>query len=301
MASRRFNIASAGIALVFVAGLCLLLYPWFANAWNERRAADLIGNYGEQVQRQASEQDYSAVFAAADAYNETLVDRGIPDAFAIQTPSDQQNYASQLNVGNDGMMGYISIPRISVNLPIFHGTGSDVLEKGAGHLEGSALPVGGPSTHCVISAHRGLPSAAMFTDLDQLSVGDHFYLTVLDRRLAYEVDGVEEVEPDETRSLAVEEGQDLVTLVTCTPYGVNTHRLLVHGHRVPYDEATEQAEASDATSSIFTRYGLWVAGGLLVVALFALWCWHRSRGHAGGSGGDHGAGRGPAHMAGGTR
>lgn len=278
-----------------MAGLCLLLYPWFANAWNERRAADLIGAYDEQVSEAAAEQDFASEFAAADAYNATLVGRGIPDAFAIQSASDQQQYASLLNVDGSGMMGYVSVPRIGVSLPIFHGTGTDVLERGAGHLEGSALPVGGASTHCVISAHRGLPSAAMFTDLDQLEPGDHFYLTVLDRKLAYEVDSVEEVEPDETRSLAVEEGADLATLVTCTPYGVNTHRLLVHGHRVAYDEQIEASEASAPVSSIFTRYGLWVAGGLLVVALFALWCWRRARrGRAGN-------GRAPSHMAGGGR
>lgn len=275
-ARTRIPISSIVLALIFLAGLSLLLYPLVSNQWNEWRSAALIGDYTEQV-GELSQEDTQDWLERARAYNESLVGRGIPDAFAIHSAEENSEYAGELAFRADGMMGSISIPRIKVNLPIYHGTGTDVLAKGAGHLQGSALPVGGTGTHCVISAHRGLPSAAMFTDLDQLQIGDHFYLTVLGVKIAYEVDQIEEVEPDETRSLAADENQDLCTLVTCTPYGVNTRRLLVRGHRVEYSEEVERAEAADARGSIFTRYGLWAAAGLAVVAAFSAWMWHRGR------------------------
>ena len=159
---------------------------------------------------------------------------------------------SLLSQSSNGVMGFIKIPKINVSLPIYHTTEKSVLEKGVGHLRGSALPVGGRGTHCVLSAHRGLPSAALFTDLDLLSEGDRFFIYVLDRALAYEVDQILEVEPDETESLDVSEDGDFVTLVTCTPYGVNSHRLLVRGHRVEYTES-DVAEAKRTPSAPFTR------------------------------------------------
>lgn len=167
-------------------------------------------------------------------------------------------------------MAYIEIPKISVRLPIYHTASKEVLEKGVGHLQGSALPVGGDSTHCILSAHRGLPSATLFTDLDLMQVGDHFYLYVLDQVLAYEVDQILEVEPDQTEAMGVVPGEDLVTLVTCTPYGVNTHRLLVRGRRVPYTEQTAEREAKHPVSSVHTHYGMWAIGGLLVTLVFAV-------------------------------
>lgn len=280
---KRIPISSIVLGLIFLAGLSLLLYPLVSNTWNEWRAAALIGDYTEQVQ-ELSQEDTREWLDRARAYNQTLVGKGIPDAFAIHSTEENSEYASELAFRADGMMGTISIPHINVSLPIYHGTGTDVLTKGAGHLQGSALPVGGTGTHCVISAHRGLPSAAMFTDLDQLQIGDHFYLTVLGEKLAYEVDQIEEVEPDETRSLAVEEDQDLCTLVTCTPYGVNTRRLLVRGHCVEYSEEVEQTEGKSPRASIFTQYGLWVALGLAVVTGFSVWMWHRTRRAAQGGG-----------------
>ena len=201
----------------------------------------------------------------------------MPDAFSKITPEEDRNYLAQLSFSADGVMGFISIPRISVSLPIYHTTSEAVLQKGVGHLQGSALPVGGESTHCVLSAHRGLPSAALFTDLNLLGPGDHFYLHVLDRVLAYEVDQVLEVEPSDTANLDVIPGADLVTLVTCTPYGVNTHRLLVRGHRVEYTVETVQTERETAVSSVHTRYELWVAAGLGFTALLALILWRVSR------------------------
>ncbi len=294
-APKRIRISSIVLGLIFLAGLSLLLYPLVSNQWNEWRSSALIGDYEEQVQ-ELSQNDTQSWFKRARAYNATLVGRGIPDAFAIHSAEENSEYASQLAFRGDGMMGTISIPRIRVNLPIYHGTGKEVLTKGAGHLQGSALPVGGSGTHCVISAHRGLPSASMFTDLDQLEVGDHFYLTVLGKKIAYKVDKILEVEPDQTKSLAIKAGKDLCTLVTCTPYGVNTRRLLVRGHRVAYSAKTEAAEGAAAKSSIFTQYGLWVLAGLAVVVVFSTVVWFRAqqkkgaRSGEGASAGSGGAG-----------
>ena len=249
------------LALLFLAGLALLLYPLISDLWNQRRSEVLIRNYTQQF-TQGPQRDYSEWFQRADAYNAALAGKGVPDAFALISPDEDADYLSQLSLSGDGVMAYIRIPRISVDLPIFHGTSAQVLERGVGHLQGSALPVGGADTHCVLSAHRGLPSAALFTDLDMLQPGDHFYIYVLDRVLAYEVDQILTVEPDHTQDLDVVPGEDLVTLVTCTPYGVNTHRLLVRGHRVEYVRQAQEDEARNTVNSVHTRYGLWVAVGL---------------------------------------
>ena len=260
--------------LLFLAGLSLLLYPFVANQWNNYRQQRLISGYEDTVaqKEEAGEIDYDAVWAKAQAYNEALLPSVLPDSFAVAEASDEpdEEYMSCLNITGDGMMGMVEIPKIAVNLPIYHTTSEEVLEKAAGHLEGSSLPVGGESTHAVISAHRGLPSASLFTDLDQLEEGDHFLIHVLDDTLCYEVDQILVVEPKETESLAVEEGEDLVTLLTCTPYGVNSDRLLVRGHRVPYvpeEVEDEQANALFGTS-LHTNYLLWAAAGLLVTAAF---------------------------------
>ena len=190
-------------------------------------------------------------------------------AAASEEPDEE--YMAALNLAGDGIMGKVEIPKIGITLPIYHTTEEEVLEKAAGHLEGSSLPSGGENTHAVISAHRGLPSAALFTDLDQLEAGDHFLIRVLDETLCYEVDQIETVEPDDTSALAVEEGEDLVTLLTCTTYGVNSHRLLVRGHRVPYEETVVAEEETPlAAVSIHTNYLLWVFVGLGVTALFIL-------------------------------
>ena len=269
------------LGLLFLAGLSLLLYPLFSARWNQRRSDALIRDYERQFTAPDAESSAAANharwFDLADAYNATLPGKGVPDAFSKITPEEDRNYLAQLSFSADGVMGFISIPRISVSLPIYHTTSEAVLQKGVGHLQGSALPVGGESTHCVLSAHRGLPSAALFTDLNLLGPGDHFYLHVLDRVLAYEVDQVLEVEPSDTANLDVIPGADLVTLVTCTPYGVNTHRLLVRGHRVEYTVETVQTERETAVSSVHTRYELWVAAGLGFTALLALILWRVSR------------------------
>ena len=180
---------------------------------------------------------------------------------------------SCLNILTHEMMGYVEVPKINIKIPIFHTTSEEVLSKGAGHLEGSSLPVGGENTHSVISAHRGLPSASLFTDLDQLEDGDHFLIRVLDQTLCYEVDQIHIVEPENTSDLAVEPGQDLVTLLTCTPYAVNTKRLLVRGHRVPYEEETIEKEEKESPMSLYTNYLLWVVVGLAVTAVLIIFLW----------------------------
>ena len=270
----RRKIQNLAFGLVFLAGLCLLLYPLVSDAWNGWRHDRLVADYDADV-AEVSQEDNSRWFDAAEAYNRTLVGKGVPDAFALVAPEESAAYEAQLAFRDDGMMGYLEVPCIGQTLPIYHGTSEATLARGVGHLVGSALPVGGASTHCVLSAHRGLPSAALFTDLDKLALGDRFYVHVLGRTLAYEVDQVLTVEPDDTASLDVEPGADLVTLVTCTPYGVNTQRLLVRGHRVDYVAGEQGAQVP--TASLATNYLLWVVVGLVAVAAFVAVARHRVR------------------------
>lgn len=264
------------ICIMFLAGLSLLLYPFVSNQWNSYRQEQLISSYDSQVaqKEETGQIDYQAQWDRANAYNEGLLPSILPDSFAIAEASDgpDPDYMNSLNLNGDGMMGYVAIPKIDIRIPIYHTVKEEVLEKAAGHLEGSSLPAGGESTHAVISAHRGLPSAALFTDLDKLVEGDHFLLYILDDILCYQVDKISVVEPDDTKDLTVEDGQDLVTLLTCTPYGVNSHRLLVRGHRVPYEEEMmEETPTSLLTgSSLYTNYLLWVIVGLAVTGLFIL-------------------------------
>lgn len=262
------------IGIIFLAGLSLLLYPFVANQWNNYRQKQLISSYEQTVsQKEASNGiDYDAELKKAEAYNEALLPSILPDSFAIADASEEdQTYMNTLNIAGDEMMGIVEIPKIDIKLPIYHTTEEDVLKQAAGHLEGSSLPIGGKSTHAVISAHRGLPSASLFTDLDQLKKGDHFLIHVLNKTLCYEVDKISVVKPEETSALAVEEGEDLVTLLTCTPYGVNTERLLVRGHRVDYVEQEVADEKTPLSGiSLHTNYLLWVIVGLAVTAIFIL-------------------------------
>lgn len=260
------------ICIIFLAGLSLLLYPFVANQWNNYRQKQLISNYEQVVSdKEAAEGiDYDAERKKAEEYNEALLPCVLPDSFALAESSGVDPvYMNTLNIAGDEMMGSVEIPKINIKIPIYHTTEEDVLNKGAGHLEGSSLPVGGANTHAVISAHRGLPSASLFTDLDQLKEGDHFLIHVLNETLCYEVDKISVVKPEDTSALAVEDGQDLVTLLTCTPYGVNTERLLVRGHRVPYvEEEVKEEKTVLSGSSLHTNYLLWVFVGLSVTALF---------------------------------
>lgn len=263
-------------ALIFLAGLSLLLYPLVSNEWNAYRQSKLISSYEEVVAEQTTAGliDYSEKRTEAIAYNEAMEPYILPDSFAMAASLEapDETYMNCLNLTGDGMMGYVEIPKINVKLPVFHTTREEVLQKAAGHLEGSSLPVGGEGTHAVISAHRGLPSAALFTDLDQLEEGDYFFLSVLDDRLCYQVDQITVVEPSDTGNLGAEEGMDLVTLMTCTPYGVNSHRLLVRGSRVEMEEIEDMEIAASGYTgpSVHTNYLLWVMVGLAVTGAFIL-------------------------------
>ena len=215
------------LILVIFVGLSVMLYPTISDYVNQLHQTRAVANYAADVDK-LSDADYTAYFEAADAFNAQIA----ADPDALYFPDRFPSYESTLDVTGTGIMGYITIEKIGVELPIYHGTSDAVLQVAAGHLEGTSLPVGGASTHAVISAHRGLPSAKLFTNLDQLEVGDTFTITVLDRTLTYEVDNISIVLPTETDSLKVSEGKDYVTLMTCTPYGINTHRLLVRGRRI---------------------------------------------------------------------
>ncbi|MCI2154623.1 MAG: class C sortase [Solobacterium sp.] len=230
------------LVLIFLTGVSLLVYPTFSDWWNSLHQSRAIAAYVDQVNT-LDDAQYETMLEQARAYNETLV--GKEDRYNL-SEAETEEYNSLLNVTGTGIMGYVVIPKINVRLPIYHGTDPAVLEIAIGHIAGSSLPVGGESTHCVLSGHRGLPSAKLFTDIDQLEVGDQFMLEVLGDTLTYEVDQINVVLPDELDDIEIEEGQDLCTLVTCTPYGVNTHRLLVRGHRVETKEENHVRVVSDA-------------------------------------------------------
>ena len=224
MKKNRSNII---LILIFLVGLSVMLYPTVSDYVNQKNQSRAVASYSEEVEN-LSDVDYQAYFDAADDYNRRLAET--PDAF--YRPEEVSGYTDTLDVSGTGIMGYITISKIGVELPVYHGTSDGVLQVAAGHLEGSSLPVGGAGTHAVISAHRGLPSAKLFTNLDELEVGDTFTITVLDRVLTYEVDQISIVLPTETDLLQPVEDKDYVTLMTCTPYGINTHRLLVRGKRI---------------------------------------------------------------------
>ena len=216
------------LALVLLAGLALLLYPSVSNYINTRHQSHAVSTYEAQIST-LSEEDYAPLLEAAEAYNEALVDN--EDRF-LQTDEDAAQYNALLNPTGNGIIGYVEIDEIAVKLPIYHGTDDSVLQVGAGHIEGTSLPIGGAGTHCGISGHRGLPSAMLFTDLDKLKLGDVFTIHTLDLVLTYQVDQILVVEPSNVDALAIEPGKDYCTLVTCTPYGINSHRLMVRGVRI---------------------------------------------------------------------
>ena len=220
------------LLLVLIVGLSLVLYPTFSDWWNSMHQSRAVASYVEQVANMDSDQ-YDHLWNDAWEYNRSLTQR--KNSYVL-TDEQKAQYEEILDVGGLGIMGYIEIPNIGVTLPIYHGTDEAVLQVAVGHLEWTSLPVGGESSHCVVSGHRGLPSAKLFTDLDKMTVGDIFMFRVLDEILTYEVDQILIVEPHETDALQIESGKDLCTLITCTPYGVNSHRLLVRGHRVENQE-----------------------------------------------------------------
>ncbi len=229
------------LLISFFIGLSVLLYPSISSYWNSQTQSKAIVDY-ESMLAQYKPEDYTAIFAEADTYNEKLHQLKAPLAEYTQLTE----YHSILNISGTGMMGYITIPKISQELPVYHGTSDGVLSVAVGHLEGTSLPVGGKSTHSVVSAHRGLPTAVLFTHLDRMEIGDTFYFTILDRTITYEVDQIRIVEPDDTGLIQITEGKDYCTLLTCTPYGINTQRLLVRGHQVDASQTRNIYVANEA-------------------------------------------------------
>lgn len=271
------NIPFIFFTLLFLIGFGIMLYPVLSNALSQISYNETISSYEQSVSDENSSL-YQSMIQEAVNYNEKLTTSSIVDVFSDPEITNSEEYMDILNLNRDGVMGYISIPKIDIKIPIYHGTSSEVLSKGVGHLEGSSFPVGGESTHAILSAHRGLPSARLFTDLDQLEVGDKFYIYILDQIYTYQVDQVLVIEPSETEALQIQDGKDLVTLVTCTPYGVNTHRLLVRGERV--EELAEQVIESesnrDLTINDYVLYiGLFGAIVLVLVTIIIVWKIHR--------------------------
>ena len=232
---RQSKKVTALLFLIFLIGLALVAYPSFSDYWNSMHQSREIASYA-QVTASISSEEYAEMWEAARAYNEMLVEN--TGSYEL-TPEQEELYGTLLNPTGNGIMGYVEVPSVDIQLPVYHGTGEVELQRGAGHIVWSSLPVGGESTHSVLSSHRGLPSARLFTDLDKVLVGDVILLHVLDRKLTYEVDQIVTVLPDNVEELGISAAADYCTLVTCTPYGVNTHRLLVRGHRVPNPEELE--------------------------------------------------------------
>lgn len=263
------------IVVVFVAGLSFLLYPTVSNLWNQAHQSRAIATYTEQVEK-LDDSSNKEMLKVARKYNKELLKKA--DHWKL-SKKDKKKYESLLDVSGTGIMGYIEIPKIACSLPVYHGTDEGALQIAIGHLEGSSLPVGGKSSHCVLSGHRGLPSARLFTDLDQMEEGDTFILNILGHKLAYEVDQIKVVLPEEMSDLEIQEGKDLCTLVTCTPYGINTHRLLVRGHRVKYVETKVQEQKEVSKSKTDTR--LVIAGAVAgaVVLFIIIFAVRRRRKH----------------------
>ena len=263
MKKKNNNWTTVFLVLLLLAGVSLLLYPSLSDYWNSMHQTRAIASYAETVSQLDTAQ-YDEMWKAAQDYNRSLAQR--ETAFAL-TDEQKAAYESLLDVSGLGVMGYIEIPEIDCSLPIYHGTEESVLQVAVGHLEWSSLPVGGEGTHCVLSGHRGLPSAKLFTNLDKLAVGDTFLLRVLDEVLTYEVDQILIVEPEQVDALGIVPGEDYCTLVTCTPYGINTHRLLVRGHRV---EKTPEAARMHVTADATQFDPLLVAPVLAIPVLLLL-------------------------------
>lgn len=260
------NLSTIILVLIFLVGLSLLLYPSVSDYWNSLHQSRAIATYAEAV-AQVDDVDYEKMWEDAQRYNETLLNKA--DRWNM---SDEEwaEYYELLNVSGNGIIGYIEIPQIKVALPLYHGVDEAVLQIAVGHIEGSSLPTGGPGTHCVISGHRGLPSASLFTNLDELVEGDVFMMRILDETLTYEVDQIRIVEPTDLSSLEIEKEKDLCTLVTCTPYGINTHRLLVRGHRI---ENLENASNIRVTADAMQIDPVLVAPVVAVPLLILLIIW----------------------------
>ena len=267
------KLSSILFGLLFLAGLGILCYPTVSNQWNNYRQNQLISSY-ENTVKEMKPEDFSKEWKKARKFNKALERNNLYGDVFGDSHQELENteYWNILNIAGDGVMGYLSIPKINVRLAIYHGTDEELLQTGAGHLSGTKLPIGGKSTHCVVAAHRGLPSARLFTDIDQMDRGDQFYLHILDKILAYKVDQIlPMVDKDDSETLEgvlqIENGSDQVTLFTCTPYGVNSHRLLVRGYRVPYEGEEAESTADTMLRALKDYYMLYLIIGLSVTLL----------------------------------
>ncbi len=266
------RILNVTIVLIFLTGAVVLLYPTISNIWNQYRNLKLISDYSSVV-AEIDNDEYDEIMRLAREYNEQHTVNNLVDAFGDEEDYILSHpYDQLLNPAGDYAMGYVSIPKIDVKLAIYHGVGIEALEEGCGHVEGTSLPIGGKGTHSVLAAHRGLPSARLFTDLDQMEIGDVFYITVLNETLAYRVDQITTVLPSELDDLAIDENEDYVTLLTCTPYGINTHRLLVRGSRTEYtEEEIERIEEMNNVMNIPYVRMLLCGLGAVILAVIVLW------------------------------
>ncbi len=265
MQSRKSTII---LLVIFFIGLSVLLYPSISSYWNSKTQSEAIVDYEAMLSRIKAE-DHTSYFDAADDYNQRL--RALEKPF--QEHRSLTDYHEILNLSGTGMMGYLSVPKISQELPVYHGTSDAVLAIAVGHFEGSSLPVGGESTHCVVSAHRGLPTAVLFTYLDRMEIGDTFHFTILDKVITYEVDQIRIVEPDDMSQIQIEDGKDYCTLLTCTPYGINTQRLLVRGHQIDATQKRNIYIANEAyridTLIVMPLVALPIISVLLIYVMFA--------------------------------
>lgn len=265
MQSRKSTII---LLISFFIGLSVLLYPSLSSYWNSKTQSKAIVDY-EFMLANYKPEDYSAIFEAADRYNQEIAKLEFPFMDHAQVPG----YWQTLDISGTGMMGYVTIKKINQELPVYHGTGESVLSIAAGHYQGSSLPVGGESTHSVVSAHRGLPTAVLFTHLDRMEIGDTFYFTILDRTITYEVDQIRIVEPHDTSLVQIEPGKDYCTLLTCTPYGINTQRLLVRGHQIDASQKRNIYIANEAyridTLIVMPMVALPIIVVLMIYVMFA--------------------------------
>lgn len=265
MRKRKGSVSTVILVIVFLAGLSVMLYPIISDYWNSKTQSRVIADYDKLLSNMDNE-TYKSIMENAEDYNNKL--KGLYNP--LENYNELDGYNDTLEVTGTGIMGYITIPGIDVELPIYHGTSDKVLNNAAGHLQGSSLPIGGESTHAVISAHRGLPSAKLFSDLDELEKSDRFTITVLNEVLTYEVDKIQIIEPDELDKLEIVDGEDYVTLITCTPYGINTHRLLVRGSRVETENKLSVRVSADAVKIEPILVAPFVAIPVLIIFLIVM-------------------------------
>lgn len=275
---KKFYIGDIFRIIGLIIAFSVLLYPTVSNYLYEKNGARVISSYDENAV-QLSEKEKNDMLEVARQYNQELLGNiELLDPFSPMKKEINARYQSLLNTNKAGMMGYIRIPQIDVELPIYHGTEETVLQSGVGHFEGTSLPVGGESTHSVLTGHRGLPSKILFTDLDKMKEGDVFYIKILGETFAYQVDQILTVLPEDTKSLTITPGKDYVTLVTCTPYSINTHRLLVRGVRIPYEEAVQTAADEKITPELpFQVKVLILAVAVLIIIVIIYLIWKKAR------------------------